>query len=148
MRLSLIGSQIARDGDDHHHERVRQPGPEIGAGGDVEIGGRRASAGALEDEQRHAAPDESGRQRGDDVGNAREGDDEAVQQSLAGAGDQDEDRAGQATGRKSACCMRLAERTFDTAIIEPIERSMPPLMTTIAWAAAASASGKAPSARD
>ena len=50
--------------------------------------------------------------------------------------------------RKSACCMRLAERTFDTAIIEPIERSMPPLMTTIACAAAASASGKAPSAKD
>ena len=82
------------DGDDHHHERVRQPGPEIRAGGDIEIGGRRASAGALEDEQRHAAPDESGGQRGDDVGNAREGDDEAVQQSLAGAGDQHEDREG------------------------------------------------------
>ena len=47
-----------------------------------------------------------------------------------------------------AWCIRLAERTFDTAIIEPIERSMPPLMTTIAWAAAASASGKAPSAKD
>ncbi len=49
---------------------------------------------------------------------------------------------------KVACCITLAERTFDTAIIEPIERSMPPLMTTIACAAAASASGRAPSAKD
>ena len=49
---------------------------------------------------------------------------------------------------KVACCIRLAERTLETAIIEPIERSMPPLMMTIACAAAASASGKAPSARD
>ncbi len=50
--------------------------------------------------------------------------------------------------RNEACSMRLAESTFDTAIIEPTERSMPPLITTIAWAVAAIASGKAPSARD
>jgi hypothetical protein len=47
---------------------------------------------------------------------------------------------------KVACCIRLAESTFATAICDPIERSMPPLMTTIACAAAASASGSAPSA--
>src|SRR6185503_13148715 len=44
--------------------------------------------------------DESGGQGRDDVGNAGEGDDEAVQQSLAGASDQDEEREGE----------RLAER--------------------------------------
>jgi hypothetical protein len=49
---------------------------------------------------------------------------------------------------KVACCIRLAERTLATAICEPMERSMPPLITTIACAAAASASGSAPSASD
>ena len=91
MRLSLIGSQIERDSDDQHDKRVRQPWPEIRARGDIEIGGRRASSGALEDEQRHAAPNESSGQCRDNVGNAGEGDDEAVQQSLAGSSDQDED---------------------------------------------------------
>ena len=37
--------------------------------------------------------------------------------------------------------IRDAAMTLVRAIIEPIERSIPPEMTTIAWATAASASG-------
>ena len=43
--------------------------------------------------------------------------------------------------------MRSAAVTLVRAIIEPIERSMPPEMTTMAWATAAMASGMAPTAR-
>ena len=37
--------------------------------------------------------------------------------------------------------------TLVSAIIEPTDRSMPPEMTTMAWATAANASGRAPIAR-
>ena len=37
--------------------------------------------------------------------------------------------------------MSVADTTLVSAIIDPIERSIPPEMTTTAWATAASASG-------
>ena len=43
--------------------------------------------------------------------------------------------------------MRTAAVTLVNAIIEPIERSIPPEITTMAWATAASARGSAPMAR-
>ena len=43
--------------------------------------------------------------------------------------------------------MSTAAVTLVSAIIEPIDRSMPPEMTTMAWATAAIASGSAPMAR-
>jgi len=49
---------------------------------------------------------------------------------------------------KVAWCIRLAESTLATAICEPTERSIPPLITTIDWAAAAMARGRAPSPSD
>ena len=44
-------------------------------------------------------------------------------------------------------CIRTAEVTLVSAMIEPTDRSMPPEMTTIAWATAANAIGRAPIAR-
>ena len=41
----------------------------------------------------------------------------------------------------------VAQTTLVRAIIDPIERSIPPPMTTTAWATAASASGSPPMAR-
>ena len=79
MRLSRIGSQIAAMATTITNERVRQPWRNADAGGDVEKSRRRAAARPLEDEQRHAAPDEAGRERHHDVGDARERDDEAVE---------------------------------------------------------------------
>ena len=49
---------------------------------------------------------------------------------------------------KLAFSIVLAARTLQTAIIEPMERSMPPEITTIDWAAAAKASGSAAIATD
>ena len=49
---------------------------------------------------------------------------------------------------KLAWCMRLADNTLAMAICDPMDRSMPPEMTTMACAHAASASGSAPSASD
>jgi len=95
MRLSRIGSQIAAMATIIMTSAFGSHGQEISASADIEISRRRASAGAFENEQRHAAPDESRGQRGHNIGNAGEGDNEAVQQSGAGAGDQHDDREGQ-----------------------------------------------------
>ena len=43
--------------------------------------------------------------------------------------------------------IRVAETTLVSAIIEPIERSMPPAITTMAWATAARTSGRTDVAR-
>ena len=49
---------------------------------------------------------------------------------------------------KPMCSMYFAETTFASDIIEPTERSIPPLMITIAWAQAAKQSGIASIASD
>ena len=53
-----------------------------------------------------------------------------------------------ATPNCSDCpSIRVAATTLMSAICEPTDRSMPPEMTTIAWATAARASGRTEMAR-
>ena len=83
-----------------------------------------------------------------DVGNTREHDDQAVQSADRGAGEQAPPPPAPATAPKLAFSIVLAASTLATAITDPIERSMPPEITTTVCAAAAKASGSAPIASD
>ena len=106
-----------------------------------------AAAGRRQDEQRAAGPDERHRQRDDDVGHAGDDDEAAVDRAEDQA--EEERRRGRPPIANSSRWPFISDAatTLVSAIIEPIDRSIPPEITTIAWATAASASGRTEIAR-
>ena len=76
-------------GDNQQNQRIGQPVGDQRAGAEIEEFRRGAAARLLEDQQRDAAPDEAGRQCDDDVGHARDDDEEPVDRADRRAGAQD-----------------------------------------------------------
>ena len=122
-------SGIQIDGDDDDQDDARPWGSTRCRSGPTTRSLSQCAApppGRLEDEERAAGPHERHRQRDDDVGHPGDDDEAAVDRAEHDAqqehADHDRDRRTPRSGPSSA----IAETTLVRAIIEPIERSMPP----------------------